>query len=324
MNYNQNTWWPLGFETHFKSDQPYPILSPFGALVLFKSNHQWACFKDICPHRGAPLSHGWVQHGQLVCPYHGWCFDSKGKNTFVPVTNTTTDAELEAVSLHGQGGILWATQEPNASFPSISSLKHDLTLGGNTTANLLNTLENFLEGSHTHYVHNGFIRSEHSQRTALKARLLPESDGFKVIYEAEAAKGLLTKLLPKNYRILIPTAQYIYPNIAILEYLTKDRQPLIRIEACLNESKAGCTYFARLFLLRPWLRFWGKWIVKGLFGVIIRQDKRILELQKNNLAAFPERRFVSTSADTVGKELYFWLYSPEKKSTKPIDFEVFW
>ncbi|WP_428668266.1 Rieske 2Fe-2S domain-containing protein [Runella sp.] len=324
MSYSQNTWWPLGFESDFKSDYPYPIASPFGALVIYKSGNQWAGFKDICPHRGAPLSRGWVQKGQLVCPYHGWCFDQKGKNTFVPVINKPTNVTLECISLRIEGGIVWASSDSNASFPTISSLKHDVTLGGNTTANLLNTLENFLEGSHTHYVHNGFIRTEHSKRTALKARLSPDSNGFKVVYEAEPAKGLLTKLLPKNYQILTPTAYYIYPNIAILEYLTQDQQPLIRIEACLNESKSGCTYVARIFLLRPWLRFFGKWAVKKLFGIIIRQDKRILELQKNNLNTFSERRFVSTSADTVGKELYFWLYKPEHKSSEESDFEVYW
>lgn len=324
MSYSENTRWPLGFERDFNARKPSPVASPFGALVIYKADGQWAGFKDSCPHRGAPLSRGWVQEGQLVCPYHGWCFDSNGKNTFVPVLNRATEAALECISVRAYGGIVWAATSETAVFPAISPLKYDVTLVGNTTANLLNTLENFLEGSHTHYVHNGFIRSEHTKRTPLKARLSPDPDGFKVVYEAEPAKGLLTQLLPKNYQLLTPTARYIYPNIAILEYLTQDQRPLIRIEACLNESPAGCTYAARVFLPRPWLRFFGKWVVKKLFGIIIRQDKRILELQKNNLSAFPEHQFVSTSADTVGKELYFWLYRPERKTTESIEFEVYW
>ncbi|NBB18011.1 Rieske 2Fe-2S domain-containing protein [Runella sp. CRIBMP] len=324
MSYSENTWWPLGFERDFKANQPCPVSSRFGALVIYKTNNQWAGFKDICPHRGAPLSQGWVQNGELVCPYHGWCFNNKGKNTFVPVINKATDAALECISLRIEGGIVWASASENAPFPAISAQTQDIILGGNTTANLLNTLENFLEGSHTHYVHNGFIRSENTKRTPLKARLFPKPNGFMVVYEAEPAKGLLTKLLPKNYQLLTPTAHYIYPNIAILEYLTQDQQPLIRIEACLNESKAGCTYAARVFLRRPWLRFLGKWVVKKLFGIIIHQDKRILEMQKNNLDNFPQRSFVSTSADTVGKELYFWLYQPHQKASEAIDFEVYW
>lgn len=30
---------------------------------------------DHCPHAGVPLSEGFVEDGQLVCPMHGWAFE---------------------------------------------------------------------------------------------------------------------------------------------------------------------------------------------------------------------------------------------------------
>ena len=30
---------------------------------------------NICPHRQGPLHEGWVEEGQVVCPWHGWSFD---------------------------------------------------------------------------------------------------------------------------------------------------------------------------------------------------------------------------------------------------------
>jgi len=43
---------------------------------------------DICPHRGAPLHMGWVAdvggHDCVVCPYHGWAFDTEGVLRDVP------------------------------------------------------------------------------------------------------------------------------------------------------------------------------------------------------------------------------------------------
>ena len=40
---------------------------------------------DVCPHRGAPLSQGWVNKQDcVVCPYHGWAFDSEGVLKEVP------------------------------------------------------------------------------------------------------------------------------------------------------------------------------------------------------------------------------------------------
>ncbi len=29
---------------------------------------------DVCPHAGGPLSQGWVEEGQVTCPWHGWTF----------------------------------------------------------------------------------------------------------------------------------------------------------------------------------------------------------------------------------------------------------
>lgn len=29
----------------------------------------------VCPHRGGPLGMGTIEHGKVVCPWHGWEFD---------------------------------------------------------------------------------------------------------------------------------------------------------------------------------------------------------------------------------------------------------
>lgn len=37
--------------------------------------------RDICPHRGVPLTKGWVEGEEIVCPYHGLRYNSEGKCT---------------------------------------------------------------------------------------------------------------------------------------------------------------------------------------------------------------------------------------------------
>ncbi len=32
---------------------------------------------DRCPHKGGPLSAGWVEDGAVFCPLHGWKFNLK-------------------------------------------------------------------------------------------------------------------------------------------------------------------------------------------------------------------------------------------------------
>jgi nitrite reductase (NADH) small subunit len=30
---------------------------------------------NLCPHRQGPLDEGWIENGEVVCPWHGWCFN---------------------------------------------------------------------------------------------------------------------------------------------------------------------------------------------------------------------------------------------------------
>jgi len=39
--------------------------------------------RDVCAHRGAPLSEGRLSGARLVCPWHGWMYDVRtGQCTF--------------------------------------------------------------------------------------------------------------------------------------------------------------------------------------------------------------------------------------------------
>lgn len=40
--------------------------------------------RDICPHRGMPLSFGRFDGDRVECPYHGWQFDTKGRCQRIP------------------------------------------------------------------------------------------------------------------------------------------------------------------------------------------------------------------------------------------------
>ena len=43
-----------------------------------------AAVEDFCPHRGAPLSLGYVENGNLVCGYHGLVMGCDGKTVEMP------------------------------------------------------------------------------------------------------------------------------------------------------------------------------------------------------------------------------------------------
>ncbi len=51
-------------------------------LILYRDKDNLArCIKDLCPHRGASFIGGDIKGGELVCPYHGARYSSKGECT---------------------------------------------------------------------------------------------------------------------------------------------------------------------------------------------------------------------------------------------------
>ena len=58
-----------------------------GEPVLLGRDHAGTAFalRDICPHRGVPLSAGRIRDDNSVeCPYHGWRFRKDGVCSKIP------------------------------------------------------------------------------------------------------------------------------------------------------------------------------------------------------------------------------------------------
>lgn len=56
-------------------------------IALLREGERVYALDNKCPHKGAPLSFGWVEQGRVACPMHGWEFDCQtGKCTDRPDT----------------------------------------------------------------------------------------------------------------------------------------------------------------------------------------------------------------------------------------------
>nr|WP_235174444.1 Rieske 2Fe-2S domain-containing protein [Tomitella biformata] len=44
-------------------------------MVLVRNETQTYALGERCPHLGAPMVDGWLYRGDLVCPWHGSCFE---------------------------------------------------------------------------------------------------------------------------------------------------------------------------------------------------------------------------------------------------------
>tara|TARA_Y100001968_G_scaffold160001_1_gene146244 strand:- start:1942 stop:3276 length:1335 start_codon:yes stop_codon:yes gene_type:complete len=75
-------WYAVLSSDYLKEKELYSFSMFNEPLVIYKDeDSNVKCIKDLCPHRGASFMGGEIKDGQLVCPYHGARFSSKGNCT---------------------------------------------------------------------------------------------------------------------------------------------------------------------------------------------------------------------------------------------------
>jgi phenylpropionate dioxygenase-like ring-hydroxylating dioxygenase large terminal subunit len=77
-------WYPVAF-SHEVTDKPYETMLLDERLVVYRIiDGSVVAARDICYHRGAPLSMGRVDGDEIVCGYHGLRYDREGRCTRIP------------------------------------------------------------------------------------------------------------------------------------------------------------------------------------------------------------------------------------------------
>ena len=136
-------------------------------VVLWRNETGLHAFRDLCIHRGAALSLGRVDAGQLVCPYHGWRYGGDGACTHIPAQpagrGVPTKARALPYDVQERYGLIWgALEAPPAAVPDYPEASqdsfHTLRVGPYTLqAEPPRVIENFLDVSHLMWVHEGLL-----------------------------------------------------------------------------------------------------------------------------------------------------------------------
>ena len=115
----KNMWYCAAIASDVTADKPMGVTMLGMQLVLMRDAATGAvhCLQDACPHRGAPLSTGWMARlpgdgsSVLVCGYHGWQIDGHGLLHAVPANS---DGEtlpqrplVETFPVREEAGFVW-------------------------------------------------------------------------------------------------------------------------------------------------------------------------------------------------------------------------
>nr|WP_223066128.1 aromatic ring-hydroxylating dioxygenase subunit alpha [Paenibacillus caui] len=156
-------WYPVALSSEVQ-DKPVGVKLLDVKLVCYRSGDKVVVARDLCFHRGAPLSKGWVEDGEIVCPYHGFKYNCEGKCTAVPAHpggKISPKLKLITYPVVERYGLIWtsllSTEEDVQipDFPSwddpdyIQVLPPAFDIAGSSGRQL----EGFLDVSHFAYVH---------------------------------------------------------------------------------------------------------------------------------------------------------------------------
>lgn len=201
------------------TDQPrrFTLLDDY--VVAFRDENGVAAFRDLCIHRGAALSLGWVRNGALVCPYHGWEYDRSGACTRIPSRPADApipdSAKAQAYHVQERYGLVWvAMEEPEADVPLFPGdvygqpgWKSFISYRAVWNTSAARAVENFMDFSHFPYVHTGILGTED------KAEIAPytvekRDDGLFYFLEQEEPSELYgaggNQVVRYEYTLVVP------------------------------------------------------------------------------------------------------------------------
>jgi len=120
LNYH---WYVVAEKTSIRTNKPYKITIWNKNYVIWKTvDQKYHAIDNECSHRGASLADGVVVKTNIMCPYHGYEFDTEGTLAHVPgLANFTNTPCQNAPSYHvvEQDGWLYLNTVPKAYFPDV-------------------------------------------------------------------------------------------------------------------------------------------------------------------------------------------------------------
>ncbi|WP_127529749.1 aromatic ring-hydroxylating dioxygenase subunit alpha [Paenibacillus kobensis] len=149
------------------AEKPVSVTVLGESVVLFRSSEGVRALRDLCIHRGVPLSLGTVREGELVCAYHGWRYDGEGRCVCIPALpagqTIPPKARTETYACTELYGLIWVCLfDPRTLLPPIAGRIDDTYLSIRmgpypVKAAAPRVIENFLDISHLMFVHEGLL-----------------------------------------------------------------------------------------------------------------------------------------------------------------------
>ena len=267
--------------------------------------------RDICPHRAAPFSAGYIKDDTVECPYHGWRFGIEdGACKEIPALTSEQKMETEKIKVRvfparEQGHLIWvyiANDKRFAGTPPIdppsfpfanrkASMDDDLILN----CHVDHAVIGLMDPAHGPYVHQQWWwRSKKSMHEKAKA-FEPRERGFAMAAHTPSSNSFAYKLLGGK-----PVTEITFqlPGIRT-EEIKVGKKTLLSFTA-VTPIDDGRTHIRQIFFTDMWLIKLLSPLLKPFAQKFLRQDADMVDLQQMGLKYDPTLLLIEDS-DTQAK-----------------------
>ncbi len=267
--------------------------------------------RDICPHRGIPLTAGSFDGCEVECCYHGWRFNTVGRCTAIPSLTSDQVMDIGRIAVQAypaeevQGNIwVFFGTSPEAAppvprVPTIGERAPDLFESVTVPCGIDHAVVGLMDPAHGPFVHRSWWwrtrRSIHEKAKAFGA----SPWGFTMLRHAPSTNS-------KAYRLLggKPETEIVFrlPGVRI-EHVTTGRHTLINLTAVTPLSDSETEINHSIYWTLPWMSPLKPLLRRFLVQPFLDQDRRIMVRQRDGLKFQPPLMLIN-DADTQAK----WYY----------------
>jgi phenylpropionate dioxygenase-like ring-hydroxylating dioxygenase large terminal subunit len=231
-----NDWHVVAFSKDVKEGELVPIRLLGEDLVVWRHQGKVCLWQDLCIHRGARLSKGWIVDGTVVCPYHGWRYDCDAKCVLIPAhpdTPPPLKARAFAQRVEERYGFIWGSLgEPAHEVPVFPEWEREgfrvfhagpYPFG----ANAFRSVENFIDATHFPFVHAGLNGVMANPDRINDYKVTKGSDGLATtgirVHQPYGDHRQVPVDAEYRYRVLRPTTAYFDKHVRIADPANANR-----------------------------------------------------------------------------------------------------
>ncbi len=283
-----------------------------GERVLLGRTREGSAFalRDICPHRGIPLSDGRFDGREIECCYHGWRFDAAGRCTAIPSLVADQKFELGRIAVdaypvrEAQGNIwVFFGRDPGAApeiplLPGIGARGPDLFESVRLPCAVDHAVVGLMDPAHGPFVHRSWWWRRRGSIHEKSKAFAASPYGFTMLRHAPSSNSNAYRLLGGS-----PETEIVFrlPGVRT-EHITVGRHHVVNLTAVTPLDDTECQVNHAIYWTIPLLSAL-KPLLRPYVRTFLNQDRAIMIRQREGLKHNPTLALID-DADTQAR----WYY----------------